>query len=199
MGAALATLLAGAGSAQAELIITFSQVGPDVQASGTGSLNFLDLNFTGFDTSSAYVDPSLGKVLLGTVPGTYTDDYVGPISGPASFGSGGNTTATSGGSTAPNNTGAGIDIADGILFVPGGYAAGSPFTVDATWSGTTISGLGLKPGTYTWTWGTNNPDSLEVIVPGVVPEPGSIWLMASGLLATLGLGFVLRRKGALAA
>ncbi|HEV3257509.1 MAG TPA: PEP-CTERM sorting domain-containing protein [Gemmataceae bacterium] len=197
---ALALLLGGTGRARAELIITFSQNGADVVANGVGSLNFLGLTFSAFDMNPPSVNASAGLVDLGPVPGTYAD-YYGNISGPTSFGPGGNFLATSGTSTAANNTGAGVDGATGQLLVPGGYFAGTAFTINDTWAGTTISGLGLTPGTYTWTWGSgSNADDLKVIIPGgavPVPEPASLTLLAICAVGLLGHGWR-RRKRAVA-
>jgi hypothetical protein len=181
-----AALLLGAATAQAALVITFAQSGPDVVATGTGSLDWTSLGFNGFDFNSSYVNASAGGLLLGS-SGTYAD-YYGTISGPTSFGSGGNIFADASTSTAPGGTGAGVDGATGQLLVPGGYFAGDPFTVSATWYNTTISGLGLAPGTYTWTWAT---DSLVINVPTSTPEPGSIVLLSTGLI---GLAGAVRRK-----
>jgi hypothetical protein len=175
-------LLICVGQASAELIITFAQSGANVVANGTGSLNFGGLSFQGFDINSSYVNASAGALLLGS-SGTYAD-YFGNISGPTTFGSGGNVFATSSTTTAPNNTGAGVSGATGQVLVPGGYGAGNPFTVSATWNNTTISGLGLTPGTYVWTWAS---DDLKVVIPGSVPEPSSLILLGSGALGLLGV------------
>lgn len=183
-------LLLSAARANADLVITFSQNGSDVVATGTGSLDWTGLIFQGFDFSNSYVNASGGAVMLGS-SGSFAD-YYGAISGPASFGSGGNFFANS--STTSQGTGAGVIGATGQLLVPGGYVAGDPFTVSATWNNTTISALGLTPGTYTWTWGTPgvNADSLEVIIPASdVPEPGSLVFLGTGLI---GLAGVVRRK-----
>lgn len=174
-------LLAGAERAKADLVITFQQSGANVVATGTGSLNFLDLSFQGFDVTNSYVNASAGAVLLGS-SGTYAD-YYGAISGPTTFGPGLNFLANSSTSTAPGGTGAGVDGATGQLLVPGGYDANTPFTVSATWDNQTISGLGLTAGTYTWTWGSGaNADSLEVVIPAAVPEPSSMVFLLTGLL-----------------
>jgi hypothetical protein len=191
MLAAVAFLLGGAGRAKADLIITFAQSGANVVATGTGSLNFLDLTFESFDLNSSSVNASAGAVLLGSSD-TFAD-YYGNISGPTSFGSGLNFVASSSTTTAPLDTGAGVDGAADELLVPGDYFAGDAFTVSATWDNTTISGLGLTPGDYTWTWGSGpNADSLEVIVPGgAVPEPSSVILLLTTLLAA---AFVTRKR-----
>ncbi len=178
--AGLALLLAGTGPARASFIITFSQQGPTVVANGVGSLNWTPLTFQGFDFNAPYVNASAGAVDMGPVPGTYAD-YYGAISGPTSFGSGGIFPATSGSSTAPNDTGAGVIGSSDQLLVPGGYFPGTPFTETDTWANTTIAGLGLTPGTYTWTWGSGaNADFLEVVIPAV-PEPASLTLLGIGL------------------
>jgi hypothetical protein len=183
-------LLFCVGQANASLVITFAQSGADVVATGTGSLNFLDLSFQGFDFNNSYVNAGAGAVMIGSA-GQYAD-FFGNISGPTSFGSGVNVFANSSTSTAPGSTGAGVFGSTGQLLVPGGYFANDPFTVSATWNNTTISGLGLAPGTYVWTWGSGNADSLTVIIPGsAVPEPSSLLLLGSGALGLLG---VVRRK-----
>jgi len=81
----------------------------------------------------------------------------------------------------------------GDLITPDGYISGSALSGTATWSGTTISSLGLTPGTYTWTWGTGpDADSLTVNI-GVVPEPSTLTLLGIGIAGVAG-GSWLRRK-----
>jgi hypothetical protein len=190
VGPALAMLVMGAGSANAALTITFAQVGANVVASGSGSLDFQGLTSGNFDFNGSEVNASSGFLAIGQ-SGNYSD-YYGAISGPASFGAGGDVFAdpTLDTSTAPNNTGAGVDGATGRLLVPGGYFPGAFFTVSSTWDNTTISGLGLTPGQYIWTWGQGgDADSLEVDIPGV-PEPAT-WAMM--LVGFGGIGFMMRR------
>ena len=179
--AVLACIL-GAVPAKAALIITFVQNGSDVVASGAGSLDFTSLAFSNFDFSNPYVDASAGAVLLSPTPSVGTDVYLGNISGPTTFGGGGHSDATSGTGYVNNGSGAGV-IGGGTpeILVPEGYN-GEAFTVSATWANTTISGLGLTPGTYVWTWGTSTPDSLTVVIPGTAtPEPSSLLLIFGGL------------------
>jgi hypothetical protein len=195
---AAALLVMGTSNAQAELVITFSQSGADVVANGSGSLNWVDLSFNGFNFGGPFVDASSGQAMIGQVPAVYSDIYVGNVTGPASFGSGGLFNASSGSSTAPGSTAAGIDAANSAIFVPGGYGAGNFFTVSSTWANTTIAGLGLTPGVYTWTWGTNNVDDLKIIVPGSnpVPEPSSLALAGLGAIGAAIAAYRRRRVAA---
>jgi len=66
----------------------------------------------------------------------------------------------------------------------------------AAWTGETLAGLGVTPGTYTWTWGNGaDADSFTLNAgeapPSGVPEPASLGLLATGLI---GLGLGARRR-----
>ena len=82
-------------------------------------------------------------------------------------------------------------VANSCRWLPGRLRiAGS-----STWAGNTISGLGLTPGSYKWTWGTTaagNADSLTLNI-GQVPDPGTLTLLGIGVAGIAG-GTWLRRK-----
>jgi transposase len=116
--------------------------------------------------------------------------YTG-FSGPASFGSGGQTLASSGSGDI------GIDDVDNFLLLPSGYSSGASLSSSATWDSTTFSMLGVTPGTYVWMWeapGVAADNSFTLIIPAAaVPEPASRTLLGAELT---GLAFLRRRRRA---
>jgi hypothetical protein len=177
IGAAILALAAGfALQAQAAYTVTLEQQGPDVVATGSGSIDLTDISFFAVGNAQAGVFPLAGRILTGPTSAT-ADLYTG-FSGPASFGGGGPTFANSGsGDTAS------ILVASGFISVPAGYAAGNPLSDTSTYDNTTLADLGATPGTYVWIWGTGvHADSFTLqIVPAAVPEPASLTVLALGL------------------
>jgi hypothetical protein len=84
------------------------------------------------------------------------------------------------------------------LLVSTSYKGGT-FTNTSTWAGETISGLGLAPGTYEWTWGTGaNADDLKLVVPSpAVPAPNSM-ILAFTAIGVVGFWVGIRRRRAAA-
>jgi hypothetical protein len=60
----------------------------------------------------------------------------------------------------------------------------------ATWDDASFSSLGVRPGTYVWTWGTG-PSTGRFTLRAGVPEPATLALMVLGLL---GAGFAGRKR-----
>ena len=175
-------------SARANFVETISQVGINVVATGSGTIDLAALNFvasgnTGF--SRGYLVPFDGWSALN---GGNTDVYNG-FSGPLSFGGGGF-------SFADSSSGAAVAIfgANGYLHVPQGYVSDSLLSGTSTYDNTNLGNLGLAVGTYTWTWGTGaDADSFTLQIGGQagVPDAGSTFSLLG--LASLGL-VALRRK-----
>jgi hypothetical protein len=163
------TSYAGATGATGGYLVTITQVGSDVVMTGTGTFDLTDLTY--FDTISfGGFNGGLGST-TGTfvvAGGTSGDRYYGASFAKVnSFGIGG----TAGGN-ASSRTGslAGI-VTDGIggtayLVVPAGYTSGT-VTGSSTFTGQTITSLGLTAGTYINTWGSGeNADALTMIIGG---------------------------------
>jgi PEP-CTERM motif len=175
----------------------------DVVATASGSLDLtgLTLGSPGLITTPGFVSPADGVVSVGAGGGSF-NEYVG-ISGPASFGTGSFTPGSSG-SGGP----VGVERSASpfpFLIVPFGYVSGSPLSGSSTFDGT-IASLGLRPGTYVYTWGSSpsllaEDGSLTVVVgAGAIPEPGT-WAMM--MLGFVGLGLAsyraARKRAAFAA
>jgi hypothetical protein len=89
---AIPTILIGFGlsapSTQAGYIVTLTQQGSNVVATGSGSIDFTDLGFVGGSFVGAQTNPTLGRIFTGPVGAVAVGAYAG-FTGPASFGSGG--------------------------------------------------------------------------------------------------------------
>jgi hypothetical protein len=130
-------------------------------------------------------------VLVGTAG---LQDLYSGLSGPATFGTGGNTAATS----APGNF-LGIENFGLWLAVANGFASGSSISSSAFFAGATIASLGMDPGTYTWSWSN---DFVSLVVPGAnaeVPLPAALPLFGTGLALMGFVGSRRKRKAKLAA
>ena len=150
-------------------VVTLEQVGPNVVATGTGAIDLTGLTFAGQFSGIAQVNPNLAT--LDVSSGSF-DDYI-TTSGPSSFGSGGQTLASTSSGDAVGVFGKTHEV-----FVPHGYVSGTPLTDSSTYNGATFSSLGVTPGTYTWTWGTGvNQNFTLQIGPVPVPDSGSTFCL----------------------
>lgn len=183
-------LSAAVGQTRAGIIISLSEIGPDVVATGSGTANLAALTigvpvFHGPDVvgSSAVVELAGGLQTRRL--------YTGQM-GPTQFGVGPQIAANSGTGPIFGEFGAA-----GSLIVPDGYVSGDLLSGSATWNNQTFSGLGLTPGTYTWNWGSGGTADFIQVTIGV-PEPGSMFLAAIGVGA-FGFGARTRRRRAASA
>jgi len=192
--------------ADAAYTFTFAQVGSDVVVTGTGS--FKTAGFGALidrEASAAFVAPAGNTVLLGA--GQSFNYYAVAFSGVV-------------GSWAQTDyevidgVGTGVPVYlntislvtgqrnDGAIGVPVGYVSGSTLTANATFANRTLAGLGLRTGTYFYSYGMGATlDTVNVVIPTVpvppvnaaVPEPATWAMMLLGF-GTVGYGMRSRRR-----
>ncbi len=170
--------------AQAGYTVTLQQAGPDVVATGSGAIDVTGLYRNTYGLLSprigaGLVDDGWGGYFGGIIDtgptGSSVDGYVGVISGPASFGSGGRTSASSGSGDMVGieadcyQDGSGCDR---WILLPSSYVSGTFLSNSATYSGKTFATLGVTPGTYVWTWGTGANQNFTLQIPPAPPTPG---------------------------
>lgn len=177
------------GTARAALIIDFDQVGGDVVATGTGSLDITGLNAGASFIHGQRVSGSTGFFGAGATAGVSDQSYSG-FSGPTAFGPGGSVDSTS-------STGDLFSIggSSGRIYLDTTFVSGSSLTFSSTFAGQTFSSLGLTPGTYTYTL----PSDSVTIDIGTVPLPASAPMFGAALVALGAVGYGLKRKQAAAA
>jgi hypothetical protein len=190
------TLLAGLfaalapGSADAGVIINVYQSGSNVVMSGSGTLDTTDLSFYNNQSQAGDIASGSGRLIMGAAAGTSVDLYSG-ISGPSTFGNGSDNTPSSGSGNV-----FGVIYYGGYLITPHSYTSGASLSATDTYSGYSLSNLGLTAGqTYTYTWGSGgHTDSLviDTFAPTAVPEPSS--LAMCGLAGLIGAAYAWRRR-----
>ena len=135
------------------LIVTISEVGSDVIMSGSGSLNLTGLS-EGSVQSGWGINGTLGTWVIGPSASFFGRKYFGNVltTYPNSFGSG----YTSPTSFSGDAFGVQVGSINRDIVVPIGYTSGSPLSGTATFANKTITSMGLTPGTYVYSWGTDS-------------------------------------------
>jgi hypothetical protein len=164
--AALLALAATGSMVRAAYVETVQQVGSNVVATGSGTINTAALTLNGSATNVAILNPGGGLAFFGPASATFSDEYSGFTSGSSDFGSNHGVDATSGSGDLVGVAG----LTD--LIVPNGYVSGTPLSDSSTWSNQTLDSLGLTegPGDYAWEWGQGPTfDSFFLDVEGTEP------------------------------
>jgi hypothetical protein len=167
--------------------VTLEQMGANVVATGSGAINLTGLTFVTQGSAAHGISGEGGSIAFGESP---LDIYRG-ITGPTHFGTG----AFVAGNDFSGDS-FGIFGFSGLISVPEGYVSGNPLSASMTFDNATIHSLGLRPGTYTWTWGTaagigDQFFTVQIVGPTTVPDGGStVFLLGCALLGLAAL----RRK-----
>jgi PEP-CTERM motif len=187
IGATIAGVGAAAPVAHAAYVLTFSEVGSDVVASGAGSIDLDALNFSSSAAQASGIVPYTAQVITGASNALY-DFYEVVLSDPNSLGPGQGFTSANSGIGGP--VGLQGPLQGGAILVPHGYLSDEPLADNSTFTGQTFATIGLTPGSYVYSFGAGaTADTFTVNVgPGLglaVPEPGSLALFGSGLLGAI--------------
>ena len=163
-------------TANAAVIMTLEQVGPNVVATGSGTVDLTNLTFA-FAGAGTEMYPAFALLTVGTPTDVPLWDFYTSVGGPAYFGTGGPAVAS---------TGSGDRLAIyglGAIAVPQGYISGTPLYGTASYDNTTLAALGVRTGIYKYSGGSGaHADSLTLYigVPAPIPEPASALLLALG-------------------
>lgn len=185
--ASLLTLSALAPQAHADYVVYVYQNGPNVEASGSGTIDTaVGADGNGTSCGSPLISGEDG--ILCNVAGSTRFTLL--VSGPDSFGSGPVTLASS-----SSGDFVGLVGFFRALAIPNNYVSGDALSGTDIWDNTTLSGLGLTTGTYTWTWGSTANGDADSYVMNIgeappVPEPSSVFLLG----AAGGISFLLFRR-----
>lgn len=177
---AIACALLTASTAKSEFIINMTEVGNDVVAIGSGTLNIIELSkIEGTGIVEPYLSPHTPAINIGapSLIETDLDIYRGVNRGPLDFGAYGSSVASFG-------TGDFFSFDSFDIQLIKGYTSGSMLSSTATWSNDSFVTLGLTPGSYTWSWGSgSNADFIQLNIITAVPEPSAAILVGLSALA----------------
>ena len=181
--------LLSANTANAAVMINFADVGGNVVATLTGSLDTTGLTSEGIFFLNVATQANAGYIGIGAED-VFVNAFSG-FTGPSGFGPGSDfvdADASVGSNFAFNATGFGTPF----IFVEQDYVSGSALAGTATFLGTSLATLGLATGSYVY---NSSADTVTINVgpTGAVPEPAT-WAM---MIAGVGMagGALRRRKG----
>jgi hypothetical protein len=168
-------------TAQAGYVVKVQQDGSDIVANGSGAIDLTGLTFDGDAPNPPGLHPSIAYIITGTSSGADFDTYAF-VTGPTSFGSGGNTDASSASGDVVGVFAGGQVATVGFVVVPHGYTSDTALSDSASYDNQTFSSLGLTDGTYEWTWGAGADQNFTLIIGGTftpTPEPSALALLGT--------------------
>jgi hypothetical protein len=184
--AAAAAALLSTGSARAALIVNIEQVGLDIVATYSGTLNYGGAATSAyiFTSSSVSFNPSAGS--FGILPSATNTRYTYASSFTTPFGTGGSATPTS-------YAGDAFVVGSNILWTSQGFANPGSFSGSMTFAGETYASMGLVPGS---TSVATLPNDTITFAVAAVPLPAALPMLGLGLGAMGLIGARRRRKTA---
>ena len=174
--------------AHAAVILSLEQVGLNVVATATGTIDLTGLTPYFSGSVQAFVQADEAILHLGN--NVEYDAYMG-ILGPTSFGSGGDINATSASGVPFAIIGSG---GSPYIDVPHGFVSGSSISSTATWNNTTLAGLGITSQIYNYTWGPGTDDSISFYAGVPVPSSSTPEPAPALLLILAAAAFALFRR-----
>jgi len=177
--------------AHSAIVLTVKQDGNGVVISGSGSanINSLALPSQELDYTNVLWDNQIyaGPNAYSGIPPQFDVNRWGDINGPLSFNTDPLIPATNPTSGSGDLFGLYIDYATSkpLLVLPLNYVSGTPLNGISQFDGYSLTDLGLNPGVFSWTWGTNpNADSLELRIEPV-PAPAPLPLVGGAMAWSL--------------
>ena len=193
MGAILLCSDVLATSSRAGVVLTLTQSGGNVVGTLSGSIT--DLTGATLDGSGAAAFSrnnirSVDSILQWTnrtpgAIGSYNTYNITTI--PANFGTTSSTLSTASSSSA--STSFILQGGNPALYMDVGYTLGTAVTGTLTWPSTTLSTMGIVPGSYVWSWAGDS------VTLNAVPEPSASCMVLAGL-ALSGYSMFRRRNRA---
>lgn len=176
--------------------IQLVEVGGDVVATGSGSLNLTAVSGQSNGLQWAFVIPNASWLTVGQTVSTTVDIYqMQNFVSPPGIGTGGFAAAISG-------SGGNVGVNAANVIVPLGYVSGTALpATTSTWAGASLASLGITPGSHTWSWGNGlTADSIVVnavaAAPQAVPTLGEYAMLGlASLLAMSGIAYARKRTG----
>jgi len=172
----LIVILASAATSRAAITLTIQEIGSDVEASYTGTLDTTNMNFTGnLLGSPVKINPSEG-LFYADIVDSHSEATSPWNQAPTAFGSGGEELPESVSVSSGNS----FSFSPSVVRLSNSFFSGDSLDGSLTFENETLQTLGITPGTYNATFGSGDTFTINAI-----PEPSSYgFLLGAAGLAT---------------